>query len=56
VLEFYLDGRRRGTIFRKIELEVYFCKPLSANAQSKDYPTLDAMKASLEGKDEEQPK
>jgi hypothetical protein len=46
-----LDDKRVGTIFRRPGAVVYFYKPLTGDAESMDYPTLDAMKASLEGRE-----
>jgi hypothetical protein len=52
VVVVYLDGKRVGTIYRTCDPEGYFYQPLSSDVRSKSYPTLDAMKASLEGRDE----
>ena len=51
VLEVHLDGKHVGTIFRRNDREAYFYRPLNGIYPSRDYPTLDAIKASLEGRD-----
>jgi hypothetical protein len=51
-LKVYLDGSRAGTIFRRNgDAGAYFYRPKGTDTTGKDYPTLDAMKASLEGKE-----
>ena len=50
LLEVYLDGAYAGTIFRRSD-GAYFYQPRGTETTSMDYPTLDAMKASLEGKE-----
>jgi hypothetical protein len=50
LLEVYLDGRYAGTIFRRDGAPSrYFYQPRGNTTPSKDYPTLDELKASLQG-------
>jgi hypothetical protein len=44
----YLDDKYVGIIYRRYDREAYFYRPLKGIVDSMDYPTLDAMKASLE--------
>ena len=47
-VEVYLDSRHAGTIFRRDNGTFYY-QPKGTDVTSREYPTLDAMKASLEG-------
>jgi hypothetical protein len=50
-LKVYLDGTRAGTIFRRNGAPGgYFYRPKGTDTTSRDYPTLDELKASLQGK------
>jgi hypothetical protein len=52
LLKVYRDGSRAGTIFRRNGAPGgYFYQPKGTERTSKDYPTLDELKASLEGKE-----
>jgi hypothetical protein len=51
-LEVYRDGAYAGTIFRRHSAPfAYFYQPNDTCKISKDYATLDELKASLEGKE-----
>jgi hypothetical protein len=50
LLEVYLDGAFAGTIFRRTG-SGFFYQPWGTDTTSKVYPSLDELKASLEGKE-----